>query len=193
MENKRFYLPYPIEDETTRKSMLKRGIEVTCFRFGNMKCFVALVPNYNEKIYRDFLKETWSDSKRKENEERCRIPDKKGGDWKVCHDNCGKCSNERSGRHDSLDYQKEETGIEVIDSSPDAFERATLGMILESLSKTLCKRSPAYGKIFDEIYHEKSQAEVAIFSEKSTGTIGEQFQKTISIAKAILEKIGYKN
>lgn len=193
MEDKKFFLPYLIEDEETRISMLKKSLEVKLYRFGKKLCLCAMVENYDEARFHNYMRETWNYLKEKENSLRCPIPDEKGG-FIICRKNCSNCDKTRCGLPGSLDFQEAETGLEVVDSSPDPFERATLGIVLEDLSKALCKQSPSCGKIFDEICcAEKSQEEVAIFSDKSTGTVGEQFKKTVSLARKVLEKNGYTN
>ena len=187
MEDKRFYLPYPIEDEATRESMLRKGVEVTYFNFGNKRCLVGLVKNNDEKVYRDFIKETWSDLKRKENETRCLIPDKEGGGYIICHGDCSKCPKERSGRPDSLDFQEQETGIEVADHSSAFEERVALKVTFEYLLAKLRAENPQYADLIEMMYKDCSQEEIAISTNKSTGTIGEQATRAVNLAKEIYE------
>lgn len=178
-ERKKFFLPYPIEDKATRISMLKKGIEVSYYSFGNMKCLVAWIPNYDETIYHDFMRETWSDLKAKESETRCLIPTVDGGGFKVCHGNCSTCSKIRERKISSLDLEQELNGFEVADQCPDTFEQATKAMVLFDLIGKLRKESPALADLIESILAHHSQEEIALATGKGPSTVNEQCQKAV--------------
>ncbi len=183
-KDNRFFLPYPIEDKATRISMLKKGIDVTYHRFGKKKCLVAWVPNYSESVYRDFMRETWSDLKAKKNESRCLIQTANGKGFKVCRDSCKDCPKIRDPAIESLDLEQELNGFEVADQCPDVFEQATKAMVLFDLIEKLRKESPTLACLIESILSDCSQEEIALAADKSLSTVAEQCQKAV---KRILE------
>ena len=185
-KDKQFFLPYPIEDKATRISMQEKGIEVSYYSFGNKKCLVAWVPNYDEKVYHDFMRVTWSDLKSKENETRCLIQAANGKGLKVCHNSCKDCPHLRCGLIASLDEEQEQTGFDVEDSSVAIFEIATLRMVLGDLFVKLRKQNPILADILEDMYQGLSQKQIARKRNKSTGTIGEQAKAACALARKIL-------
>ncbi len=184
MRDKKFFLPYQVEDEATRISMLRKGIEVTYYNFGKKKCLVAWVPNEDETIYHDFMRATWSDLKTKEEETRCLIPTANRKGFKTCHGSCRNCPKIRDRALESLDLAQELNGFEVADQCPDVFEQTTKAIVLFDLIEKLRKESPTLAVLIESILEHHSQEEIALAAGKSSSTINEQCQKAV---KRLLE------
>ncbi len=182
---KRYSYPYEIEDEQTRRTLHIESKDIVPFKVGRKTVMVCMFSTDDKQEYESCIREFWKWLAIKDQESRCLIPNGKGG-FIRCHKNCSECSSTRSGRPNSIDYEEEENGYEVVDNSSNFEETLALKMTLELLFTKLRMQNPQYADLIEMIYRDYSQEEIAFTAGKSTGTIGEQTQKALKTAKGII-------
>lgn len=176
--------PYEIEDEQTRRTLHIEPKDIIPFKVGRKTVMVCMFYTTDKEECKRFTREFWKWLAIKDNESRCLIPDGKGG-FIRCHKNCSECPQLRSGRPESVDYEEEENGYEVVDHSSSFDERLALKITFEFLLDKLRTENPQYASLIEMMYKDCSQEEIAISTNKSPGTIGEQATRALNLAKEI--------
>lgn len=187
MEDKRFFIPYIIEDDGAFKTLHISRADVITYRFGGERHTVYMVPNYDKQVYEDVLHFIWADLSKNARGSRCKISDSHGG-FITCKADCNSCNKTRCGLPSSLDYEQEVNGYEVMDNSDDSIEKIILRMTLDDLFRKLRKINPQYADILEGLYSEMSHQEIGLNLGKSESTIQEQAALALILAKKILSE-----
>ena len=141
----------------------------------------------SEEVYRAYKRPLWSESKRKERENKCR--DEQGN---RCKKNCSQCDKKRTRSVLSLNRFLEEDGYEPLDTV-DIAELVAYGMILKELYVILAELEPENRKILLLFSIGKSEREIAKEVDLSQKGVNKRKTKLFSIVRERLEIAGYSN
>lgn len=137
-----------------------------------------------EEVYRAYKQPLWAEHKRKEREKRCIISNGKGG-TKRCMEDCGTCTEQRTGSVLSLDKFSSD-GFDVPDSiNVDALVEDKL--LLEELFAALDELDPENRRIAELFSLGKTEREISDCIGRSQKTVNNRKLKIFGQLRERLE------
>ena len=168
-ENEQYSIPMEITAETIRDFGIKRADSVPA-KIGNKIVSVIMVPCTKEQYYA-YMRPIWAEMQREERSRRCMVSNGRGG-LKRCDGDCSKCTRMKTGSALSLNYLKDENGLEASEPVVDACGTVLTAVLFQDLMDKLRELDPELAKIFELLYDGKSQRSIAkIIGAKSQSSV----------------------
>lgn len=160
--------------EISRKEAIAMGInpaEIRPVKIGNRLVDGMLIPASSEEQYRGIIRDIWKEEQHLARSRKCSVSNGHGG-LKRCEDDCSKCTRMKTGSALSLDYLKDENGLEVSEPVVDACGTVLTAVLFQGLMDKLRELDPELAKIFELLYDGKSQRSIAkIIGAKSQSSV----------------------
>ena len=160
--------------EISRKEAIAMGInpaEIRPVKIGNRLVDGMLIPASSEEQYRGIIRDIWKEEQRLARSRKCSVSNGHGG-LKRCEDDCSKCTHMKTGSALSLDYLKDENGLEASEPVVDACGTVLTAVLFQDLMDKLRELDPELAKIFELLYDGKSQRSIAkIIGAKSQSSV----------------------
>ena len=125
--------------EISRKEATAMGLdpaEIRPVKIGNRLVDGMLIPASSEEQYRGIIRDIWKEEQRLARSRKCSVSNGHGG-LKRCEDDCSKCTRMKTGSALSLDYLKDENGLEASEPVVDVCGTVLTAVLFQDLMDNL--------------------------------------------------------